>query len=289
MYKVAMYKKINKVAIKSPAHAFFSEEKIAEEWEELNYTSAIDLEGAVNEFKQFKSIIHTTINQVDQLPYSKEVSLDSIYTHDILKMTPKGAILLNSGKEKRRSEIEEAEKYLKKENIPIIGRLSPKAYADGGDLIWFDEETLVIGRSYRTNALAIKEITKLVEPFISEVKVVDLPHDLGPENCLHLMSLVSLVDIDLAVTYSQLIPISFREWMIERGIRLLDVTEEEYNRLGSNVLAVAPRKCVMIEGNPIIQSMLEEEGCEVMTYRGYEISLKGTGGPTCLTCPIVRE
>lgn len=173
-------------------------------------------------------------------------------------------------------------------NIPILGQLTGDAQADGGDLVWLDEKTLAIGLGFRTNQAAIAQIKEMVKDFTEEVIVVPLPYDRGPAECLHLMSIISLVDHDLAVVYSKLMPVFFRQLLVDRGIELIEVPDREYENLGSNVLALAPRVCMVVAGNPVTKERLEKAGATVYEYEGEEISYKGTGGPTCLTSPVER-
>lgn len=152
-----------------------------------------------------------------------------------------------------------------------------------------DNRTIAIGRGYRTNDEAIRQIKEITKDIVDEVIVVPLPHDKGKDECLHLMSIISLIDDDLAVVYSRLMPIFFRQLLIERGIKLIEVNEKEYENLGCNVLTLSPRNCVMVEGNKQVKEQLEKHGVTVYTYKGNEISYKGTGGPTCLTAPVMRK
>jgi len=129
----------------------------------------------------------------------------------------------------------------------------------------------------------------LLEPKGISIIVVELPHYKGPSDVFHLMSILSPVDKDLAVVYSPLMPIKFRNHLLERGYTLVEVPDAEFESMGCNVLAVAPRQCIMVEGNPITQQGLEQAGCKVTTYKGAEISVMGGGGPTCLTRPMLRS
>jgi N-dimethylarginine dimethylaminohydrolase len=147
---------------------------------------------------------------------------------------------------------------------------------------------LAVGYSYRTNEAGIIQLKELLEPKGISVLVVDLPHYRGKEDVFHLMSILSPVDKDLAVVYSPLMPIKFRNELLKRGFQLIEVPEVEFDSMGCNVLAISPRECVMVEGNPITRGLLEKAGCRVTTYLGKEISVKGGGGPTCLTRPLVR-
>jgi N-dimethylarginine dimethylaminohydrolase len=154
---------------------------------------------------------------------------------------------------------------------------------------WLDTQTLVLGRTYRTNAEGIAQLKALLEPRGIQVLVADLPHYRGKDDVFHLMSILSPVDKNLAVVYSPLMPIAFREELISRGYELIEVPEVEFDSMGCNVLAVGPRKCLMVAGNPVTQERMIEAGCAVHLYKGENISIPGGGGPTCLTRPLKRR
>ena len=213
---------------------------------------------------------------------------DAIFTHDPVIVTDEGAIILRMGKELRRGEEAAIGKTLEALGVPILATLEGEAMAEGGDLLWLDHETLAVGRGYRTNGEGLRQLTAALRPLGVEIIEVQLPHGDGPASCLHLMSLISMLDHDLAVVYLPLLPVPFVETLAERGIVLVEVPEEEFPTMGPNVLALAPRRCLTIEGNPVTKERLETAGCEVLTYRGEELSLKAEGGATCLTRPILR-
>jgi len=214
---------------------------------------------------------------------------DAIFTHDPVIVTDEGAIVLRMGKELRRGEETAIAQTLEALGIPILATLEGEATAEGGDLLWLDHETLAVGRSYRTNAEGFRQLTAALRPVGVETFEVQLPHGDGPASCLHLMSVISMLDHDLAVVYLPLLPVPFVEFLAERGIALVEVPEEEFPTMGPNVLALAPRRCLAIEGNPLTRERLEAAGCEVLTYRGEELSLKAEGGATCLTRPLLRS
>ena len=169
-----------------------------------------------------------------------------------------------------------------------MAELSGPARADGGDIIWLDERTLLVGRSYRTNAAGVHQLREILAAEDVVVGSADMPHDRGPEHVLHLMSVISPVAADLAVVYPPLAPVPLMEELAVRGVRIVAVPASEYETMACNVLAVRPGVVVMLTGNPQTRAALEAEGCEVHVYEGSEISLKGDGGPTCLTAPILR-
>jgi N-dimethylarginine dimethylaminohydrolase len=156
-------------------------------------------------------------------------------------------------------------------------------------VVQIDEQTLAVGQGYRTNAEGIRQLRELTKDFIKELVVVPLPYWNGPEDVLHLMSFISPVDQDCALVYLRLMPVPFREWLIQRGMILIEVPDVEYETMACNVLAVAPGTCIMLAGNPRTKQLLEENGLEVWEYIGDEISRKGAGGPTCLTRPLYRK
>ena len=284
----SMYKKLNTVIVKHPKEAFINQEHLKKEWKKFNYIHEPDFSKAEHEFEQFLSIIKQHVDHIEYLPASELVGLDSLYAHDPVKFTKKGAIILKSGKKLRQPEAEVYKQFLKEKDIPILGELTGEALADGGDLVWLDDRTLLIGRGYRTNDEAIRQIKEIAKGLVDECIVVQLPHDQGEDECLHLMSFISIVDENLAVVYSRLMPVFLRQILIKRGFELIEVPDEEYHRLGCNVLALAPRICMIVSGSPYTKRKLMDAGATVYEYEGNEISYLGTGGPTCLTCPVIR-
>ncbi|KXH83820.1 dimethylarginine dimethylaminohydrolase family protein [Sporosarcina sp. HYO08] len=288
-YCSSMYAPLQWVIVKHPKQAFYNQSYLADQWKTFNYLEEPNFEEAVREYEEFISILEKYVPQIDFLPASDEVGMDSLYAHDPVKFTPAGVMILKSGKKVRQPEANVYRKFLEEKEIPIIGELTGDAVADGGDIVWLDDRTLVVGRGYRTNDEAIEQIREMTGSFVDEFIVVQLPHDLGEEECLHLMSFISMVDKDLAVVHSRLMPVFFRQLLIERGIQLIEVQKDEYDNLGCNVLALAPRVCVISSGNASTKQQLLDAGATVYEYKGEEISVKGTGGPTCLTSPVIRR
>ena len=214
--------------------------------------------------------------------------VDSVYMHDPMIMTPHGAILLRMAKPIRSQEPEHFRKQLEEMGVPILGELTEPAFADGGDKAWLNEKTLLIGHGYRTNQAGIDQIRNLLKPFGVEVFSFDLPHYEGPGAVLHLMSVLSPIDKDLAVVYEPLAPVRLLQFLQERGVNWFTVSEKEMLTQGSNVLAVAPRKIILAAGNPEIEKKLRDNGIEVHLFDGQNVAVKGDGGPTCLTAPLLR-
>ena len=190
------------------------------------------------------------------------------------------------GKPLRQGEEAAIGKALEKAGIPIHYKLCGEALAEGGDLLWVDEKTLAVGLGFRTNVEGMSQLAEALPDI--EIIPVQLPYYLGPEACLHLMSTISILDHDLAVVYKPLTSVPFLQELERRDFRMVEVPEEEFLSMGPNVLAIGPSQCLMLEGNPVTQERLAAAGCEVVTYKGDEISLKAEGGATCLTRPVWR-
>jgi dimethylargininase len=212
---------------------------------------------------------------------------DQIYVHDPALVSDRGAVLLRPGKEGRRIEVDAMAADLVEAGVPIAAKLEAPALAEGGDLVWLDERTLLAGRGYRTNDEGVRALADAL-PGV-EIVVFDLPHLRGRAEVLHLMSLLSLLDDDLAVAYPPLMPVRLVELLVSRGVELVEVPDEEFETMGPNVLALAPRVALALEGNDETRRRLERAGVEVAVYEGDEISRKGDGGPTCLTRPLLRR
>jgi N-dimethylarginine dimethylaminohydrolase len=253
-----------------------------------HYTSQPDLELARKEHEALVDLIRSVGTEIVYHDAVLPDLADAIFTHDSAIVTDSGAIILRMGKALRRGEEEAMAACLEGEGVPILARLDGQSLAEGGDLMWIDHETLAVGIGFRTNVAGLVQLSEALEPLGASVTPVPLPWGEGPDACLHLMSLISMVDHDLAVVYLPLLPVPFVELLADRGIELLQVPEHEFKTMGTNVLALAPRCCLMLEGNPLTERLLENAGCEVHTYTGNELSLKAEGGPTCLTRPILR-
>ena len=193
------------------------------------------------------------------------------------------------GKPQRAAEPSAQERYFRSAGVPVVGSIQPPGLLEGGDFVWLDNRTAAVGLGYRTNGAGVRQLRDLLGDSIDELVEVALPHWRGPGDVFHLMSIVSPVDRDLAVVYSPLMPVSFRLHLLERGTSLIEVPDDEFVTMGANVLALEPGKALMIAGNPKTRARLEAAGVEVIEYAGSEISLKGGGGPTCLTRPLSRR
>ena len=213
-------------------------------------------------------------------------ALDAIYVHDPAAVTTAGAVLLQPGKELRRVEVEAIERDLRAAGVDVLARLQDDERAEGGDMLWVDDRTLVVGRGYRTNDAGIAALRRALPD--ADVVSVDLPHYHGRDEVMHLLSLISPLAPDLAIVHLPLTPVRLVELLEEHGVGFVEVPEDEFESMACNVLALGPRRALALDGNPETRRRLEAAGVEVLVYKGDEISRKGDGGPTCLTRPLLR-
>ncbi|HEX5474996.1 MAG TPA: arginine deiminase family protein [Vicinamibacterales bacterium] len=277
------------VLLKHARDAFVSQAAIAREWRDLHFTAPPDYARAIDEYDAFADILEAAGATVRWLPAVDGVGLDSIYVRDACVMSEQGVVLCRMGKRQRGGEPRAQRDALEAQGVRIAGAIEAPGQIEGGDVVWLDPRTVAVGRGYRTNAEGIARYRRLLGDAIDTLIEVPLPHWRGPGDVFHLMSIFSPVDVDLAVVYSPLMPVPFRDALLERGVSLVEVPDEEFDTMGANVLAVGPRRCVIIDGNPRTRMRLEAAGAEVFVYEGTEISLKGGGGPTCLTRPLERQ
>jgi N-dimethylarginine dimethylaminohydrolase len=280
--------KIKTLFIKNVQQAFSNQAHIDQFWQKLNYLAKPDLDLALKEYESFQSILKMTGAEIHFLPEDASVNMDSVYCRDASICTNKGMIICNMGKAARINEPMVEKRAFVAAGIPVLGVITAPGTVEGGDVAWLDENTLAVGQTYRTNEEGIKQLTALLNPLGVQVIIVSLPHYKGPADVFHLMSILSPVDTNLAVIYSPLMPISFRNLLLQRGYQLVEVPDLEFESMGCNILALGPRECLMVDGNPVTKAALEKAGCTVSVYKGKEISVKGGGGPTCLTRPVYR-
>ncbi len=212
---------------------------------------------------------------------------DAIYVYDPVLVGDEGAALLRPGKEGRLGEPPGIAAALEAAGVPVASRMEAPATAEGGDTVWLDHDTLLVGHGYRTGTGGIAALREAF-PGV-EVIALDLPHWVGASEVMHLMSLISPLDRDLAVVYPRLAPVRLMELLAERRIEIVEVPDQEFETMGSNVLALGPRRALALEGNDVTRRRMEAAGVEVTAYRGDHISRLGDGGPTCLTRPILRR
>jgi N-dimethylarginine dimethylaminohydrolase len=277
-----MWEPLRRVMVRRPDQAFGSADP--KRW---HYTAKPDLVKACHEHQL---LVETVMGSGAEILWHEEPltdHADAIFCHDPVLVADCGAILLRMGKPLRRGEEAALGVSLAKVGVPTAGQLEGDALAESGDLMWIDAGTLAAGIGYRTNYEGVAQLRQILGSS-AEVVPVELPYYTGPDACLHLMSMISMVDRNLAVAYPALLPVPFVQRLERMGVQLIEVPESEFLTMATNVLALAPRRCLMLDGNPITKARLEAAGCSVATYRGQEVSLKAEGGATCLTRPILR-
>lgn len=273
--------------MRRPQQAFVSDAKIDVEWQDLNFHSRPDLANAVAEFEQVERILKSTGAEIVHLPESAGLTLDSLYTHDALVITPRGLVRPRMGKAQRRNEAMINGAALEELGIPIAGDITGDGKLEGGDLVWLDRHTLVAGVGYRTNEEGCHQLQKLCGDDV-QVMWFDMPHYKGRNDVFHLMSVLSPLDHDLAVVYLPLMPVRLVELLGSRGINFVHVPDSEFDSMGCNVLALSPRQAMAVDGNPATVKRMKAAGVSVKVIKGTDICRKGEGGPTCMTRPIVR-
>jgi dimethylargininase len=257
----------------------------AENWREYGWRAAPDHASAAAEFEAFCGLLEAAGAEVVVSRHDPG-NPDAIYVYDPVLIGDQGAVLLRPGKEGRRTEPGALAPALAATGIPIVVELLAPVFVEGGDTLWLDNRTLLVGIGYRTNQEAVAALAGAF-PGV-EVIAFDLPHWNGRGEVMHLMSFISPLDGDLALVYPRIAPVRLLDLLAERGIEVVEVPDEEFETQGSNVLALGPRQALALDGNHETCRRMERAGVDVVVYRGDEISRKGDGGPTCLTRPLLR-
>lgn len=258
----------------------------APRWRDYGWRAAPDSAAAAAEHEALCGILEAAGAEI-VLSRHDPGNPDAIYVYDPVLVGDEGAVLLRPGKEGRRGEPAALAQTLESAGIPVATTLEEPALAEGGDTLWLDERTLLVGIGYRTNERGISALA-VAFPGV-DVVAFDLPHWNGAGEVMHLMSFISPLDRDLALVYSRLAPVRLLALLAERGIEVIEVPDQEFESQGSNVLALGPRRALALDGNPETRRRMERAGVDVAVYRGEEISKKGDGGPTCLTRPLLRR
>jgi dimethylargininase len=258
-----------------------------ENWKAYGLEGEADREAAFEEQERFLDILRGRGVELELL--EEHASVQCTATFDPALVTDAGAVILTSGRPERRAETFPMARKLLELEIPIIGWVGGLGSMDAGDTFWLDPQTFLVGRSYRTNDEGFRQLRRALDGVVETLHQLELPHWEGPGKVLHLMSVVSLVDEDLAVVYPRAAPIRLLELLHEREYRIVEVPDEEFETQAANVLALAPGRAVMCAGNPRTSAALRDAGAEVIEYEGENISIRRISGPTCNTRPILRE
>ena len=116
----------------------------------------------------------------------------------------------------------------------------------------------------------------------------DLPHWHGAGEVLHLMSLISLLDDDLAVVYLPLLPVGSSSCSPSAASGSSRCRTRSSRPWARTSWRSRPRVGLALDGNPVTRRRMETAGVDVRVYKGDALSRLGDGGPTCLTRPLLR-
>ncbi|MCH8275973.1 MAG: amidinotransferase [Bacteroidetes bacterium] len=288
VFSRSMVAPLKHVLLKHASDAFRSQNHLDSVWRSFGYREAPDFLRACADYDTFIDRLESASVTRHFLPSDDRAGIDSIYVHDPAMTIGDGVLICRMEKKERSDEPSAVERFCRATDIPVLGRIIPPGLLEAGDILWLDKNLLVVGESYRSNREGIRQLRELAGERIDEIISFPLPHWDGPDDVLHLMSLISPIGIRSAVVYSRLLPVPFRRRLLDAGYDLLEVPDDEFETLGCNVLALSPSLALMADGNLETRRRIESRGIEVVTYPGAEISLKGHGGPTCLTRPLVR-
>ena len=284
-----MVSHLKKVLMKKPQN--FMSKVDSQKW---NYTSPLDQDIINENYNEFYKIIKNSGTEIVNLKLKSENEelCDSIFTHDPSLVLNDGAIILNMGKNLRKKEAEEHINFYNEEKIPIIGKVINNGTIEGGDCLWINKKTLLVGESYRTNKIGIDQLGNIVNKYDIKLMPIKLPKYNNENSCFHLMSLISMLDNDLAIGCMSLLPTDLINLLKENDIKTIGIPEDEYFKsktLAVNILALSPRNLVVMKGYPKTIDLLIKSGCKINLFSGAELCIKTEGGATCLTRPIWRE
>jgi len=284
----SMVAPLRRVLVCTPEAAGWSGDRSARQWRDLRFLRRPDAAVASTEHRDLVRALEAVGAEVVELPPAADLTLDAVYAHDASFVTDCGAVLLRMGKAARRAEPARHGARYRSLDIPILGAIQDSGAVESGDLVWLDETTLLAGRGYRTNTEGIAQLAALLKPRGIEVIEAPLPHGQGPEACLHLMSLMSVVEERKALVDPPWLAVQTIDLLLERGFELIEIDPSERETQACNVLALGEGRLLAIEGNPKTQARLRAHRFDVRTLPGKEICFNGCGGPTCLTRPLLR-
>jgi N-dimethylarginine dimethylaminohydrolase len=278
-----------RVLVCPPRSAGWERPEQTPSWRDLGFQHAPDCSLAQQQHDVLCQLLQKVGAEVFCLPASEDLSLDAAYAHDASLATDYGLILMRPGKKNRIVEAEAHAAFCAQIEVPILGKVSEPGTTEAGDIVWLDESTLLVGRGYRTNAAGISQLRSLLEPHGVEVLAVPLPYGPGPAACLHLMSLMSMLDEQTILVDLPWLAVETVKLLRGHGFHLIEIDYHERDTLACNVLSLGNRRLVALQENARTNQRLREAGFEVLTFPGSEICINGSGGPTCLTRPLLRQ
>jgi N-dimethylarginine dimethylaminohydrolase len=284
----SMVEKLQRVLVCPPRAAGWNQSERVARWRDLGFLHTPDFDAAQSQHDLLCHELKRAGAEVIDLPSASDISLDAVYTHDASLATDFGLIAMRPGKENRVAEGRHHESFCMRVGIPTHGTIVAPGTTEAGDILWLDSKTLLIGRGYRTNASGIEQMRALLAPHEVEVISAPLPYGHGPSECLHLMSLISLLDEHTALVDLPWLAVETVEMLKARGFSFIEIDESERDTLACNVLSLGEKRLLAIEENRKTNDRLRQAGFDVRTFPGSELCINGSGGPTCLTRPLLR-
>lgn len=279
---------LRRVLICTPRRAGWHKPDRAAEWQALQYQQTPDAAAAQAQHDALRRELEDAGAEVLTLPESHYFSLDAVYCHDPSMVTANGAIILRMGKTARAAEPQRHAEFYKSQSIPVLGEIAEPGTAEAGDMVWLDAQTLLVGRSYRTNASGIEQLRRIFSFVDVEVVSTPIPHAAGPDACLHLMSILSMLNERTVLVDSAMLAVETIELLHDRHFGMIEIDPYERGTLACNVLALGNRRVLAIEENYKTNASLQQAGFDVRTFSGSALALNGGGGPACLTRPLLR-
>lgn len=283
-----MVGRLKRVLVCSPRAAGWNQPAMADRWRELGFLHAPDFAIAQAQHDELCLQLESAGAEVLHLSAAADLSLDAVYTHDPSLASDHGIIALHPGKPNRIAEARRHLDFCLGLGIPALGQIEPPGNTEAGDMVWLDSGALLIGQGYRTNFAGIAQMKALLQPHGVDVISAPLPHGAGPSACLHLMSLMSLLDQRTALVDLPWLAVETVELLRSRGYQLVEIEYSERDTLACNVLSLGDNRLLALEDNPKTNQKLRQAGFAVLTLPGSELCVNGGGGPTCLTRPLLR-
>ena len=277
-----------RVMVCPPRHAGWDIAERVVLWPELGFQRTPDFEAARAQHEALCGLLKDAGSEVLCLPPSVSLSVDAVYAHDASLPTDHGLILMHPGKRKRVPEAPAQADFAVRLGIPILGEVRPPGNSEAGDIVWLDSKTLLVGSGYRTNQSGIAQIRTLLAPKGVEVLSAPLPYGPGPDACLHLMSLMSMLDEHTVLVDLPWLAVETVELLKSRGLRWIEIDYSERDSLACNVLSLGGKRLIALAENVRTNRKLQEADFDVRTFAGSELCINGSGGPTCLTRPLRR-
>jgi N-dimethylarginine dimethylaminohydrolase len=279
---------LQRVLVCSPNTAEWNQPQRVSVWSDLGFHHAPNFEIAQSQHQVLVRELKSAGAEVLELPPGDDLSLDAVYAHDASLATDFGLVLMRPGKTNRVAEARHHGASCEPVGIPAFGAITAPGTTEAGDILWLDSTTLLVGHGYRTNATGIEQMRALLAPKGIEVLSAPLPYGSGPEACLHLMSLISLLDEETVLVDLPWLAVETVELLRARGFKFIEIDYSERDTLACNVLALGGKRLLTIEENRRTNARLSDAGFDVRTFPGSEICINGSGGPTCLTRPLLR-